>query len=143
MESGVLQKCLSSPSYLSDSRPGVGSDAAGQDRNILEDEEERTLTECMHAPVSRSDVAEGNTSSVVEEEEVTILTESVRAPVSRAQSQPSVSVNDISADLTEEATGSQNIRESDPEMEVVSCMLVLSHLRTARMLPMSVLSVVY
>jgi uncharacterized protein YqeY len=118
VKSGVLQKCLSSTSYLPDPRPGVGSD--------VEEEEVTILAEFMCAPVSRSDVAgeEGNTISAVEEEEVTILAEFMRAPVSRAQSQPSVSVNDISADLTEEGTGSQNIRQSDPETEAVSCMLV-------------------
>ena len=208
MESEILQKCLSSLSYLSDPRSGVGTDVAGEDGNknsaaevevtilaefmpatvsrsdvaeasntssvaeeeeitilaefmhdtmsrsdvpeagntssVAEEEEITILAEFMHDTMSRSDVPEaGNTSSVAEEEEVTILAEFMHATMSRAQSQPSVSVNDISANLTEEATGSQNTRDSDPEIEVVSCVLVLSHLCVARMCPMSVLSVVY
>ena len=62
---------------------------------------------------------EGNKSSATEEQEVRTQTESVHSPAP-AQIQPSLSVNDISADLTEEATGSQNTTESNPgtEMEV-------------------------
>jgi hypothetical protein len=33
VESGILQKCLSSPSYLSDPGTGVGSDVAGEEGN--------------------------------------------------------------------------------------------------------------
>jgi hypothetical protein len=75
---------------------------------------------------------EGDISSAAEKEEVTILAELVHAPVSRTQSQPSASVNNITADLTEEAT-----RESDPETEVVSCMLVLSFMSGQNVLNVS------
>ena len=102
---------------------GSSSDVS-EDENIsfvAEEEEVTILAEFVRATGSRSDVAEqGTTNSVAEEEEVTVLAEFVRATGSRSQSQPSVSVNDISADLTEEATGSQNTRDSDPETEVVA-----------------------
>ena len=113
MESGILQKCLSPPSYLSDPKSGDESNAA---------------------------VEEGNETSTVKEEEIIILAESVHAP---AQSQPSLLVNDIPTDVSEETVGTQNIRESDPEREVVSFTLVLNRLCAARIFPTSVLSVVY
>jgi hypothetical protein len=42
--------------------------------------------------------------------------------------QLSASLNNISADMTEEATGYENNRECGPEIEVVICMLVLCRL---------------
>jgi hypothetical protein len=116
VESGISQKCSSSPSYLSDPGTGVGSDVAGEDRNS-------SSAKIMSRPL--------------EEKEVTILADCVRDPMSTAESyQLSASLNNISADVTEKATGSED-REHEPEIEVVSCMLVSSHLRVARMFPMS------
>jgi hypothetical protein len=105
-------------------------------------------------------VEEGNTSS--DEEEVIVLAEAVYDP-DPDQSQPSLSVNDISADLTEEeavveneqneaaveharsqgTTGDPEIGEIGLQTETVSFTLDLNHLCAARMYPMSVLSVVY
>ena len=107
VESGILQKCLSS-SYSSDHGTGVGSDVAGEEGNS-----------------NSSKVL----SRLLEEREVMIVTDFVRIPMSTAQSyQLSASLNNISADTTEASTRLENNREHEPEIEVVSCMLILSHL---------------
>jgi len=105
-------------------------------------------------------VEEGNTSS--DDDEVIFLEEVVHA-ATQNQSQPSLSVNDISADLTEEEavveneqnetavvragsqsnTGDPEIGEIGLQTETVSFTLDLNHLCAARMYPMSVLCVVY
>jgi hypothetical protein len=70
---------------------------------------------------------EVNTCSVEQETELTVLAGFVRVLISTVQSyQLPASLNNISADKTE-ATGTKNKRECEPEIVVVSCMLVLSH----------------
>ena len=76
---------------------------------------------------------------LLEENDVSNFADILHVSMSTAQSyQLSSSLNNISADMTEEATGSEKNREHEPETEVVSCMLVLSHLYAAKMFPLSV-----
>ena len=82
---------------------------------------------------------EGNESSTAMEADVIILVE-IPAP---AQSQRALSVNDVPRDVKQRTVGLENPRDGDPERKVVSFTLVLNHLCSARMFPMSVLSVVY
>jgi hypothetical protein len=124
VESGISQKCSPSPSYLSDPGSGVGSDVAGEDGNS-------SSAKVMSRPL--------------EKREVTILADCVDDPMSTAESyQLSASLSNISPDVPKEATGSEKREyELEPEIEVVSCILVLSHLLVARLFPISELSVVY
>ncbi|GFG33539.1 hypothetical protein Cfor_03446 [Coptotermes formosanus] len=60
------------------------------------------------------------TSELLEEREERILTDSVSVPMSTHESsQMSSALNSISPDITEEATGSENNREPEPEIEVL------------------------
>ena len=133
MESGILQKCLSPPSYLSDPRSGDGSNLSeGKEISAEIEEEIKILAE--FPPRSGNDVEEGKERSNENEDEIQIL------GVFPSRSQRSQSGNDVPIQQT---SGSENTRDGDPEREVVSFTLVLNHLCSARMFPMSVLSVVY
>jgi hypothetical protein len=108
VSNGILAKHLSSHSSLSDPETGLRSDVAGEEGNS-----------------STAEVA----SELLEEREVTILTDCVCVPISTPESREmSASLNNTSADITEEAAGSDNNREPESEIEVVSSMLLLSHL---------------
>jgi hypothetical protein len=108
VSSGILEKCSSFHTYLSDPETGLGPNVAGEEGN--------------------SSTAEV-TSELLEEREERILTDSVSVPMSTHESsQMSSALNSISPDITEEATGSENNREPEPEIEVVSSALLLSHL---------------
>jgi len=127
VESGILQKCFSPPSYLSDTRSGDESNVAGEEGNESSTAMEAEVIILAEFPApapapnlvtgSVNDVPrdvkqqttgsageEGNESSTAMKAEVIILAE-FPAPAP-AQSHQSLSVNDVPRDVKQQTTGS-------------------------------------
>jgi hypothetical protein len=107
ISSGVVEKLSSSYSNMSGSETGFASNLPGDEGNS-------STAEVMNKPSEETDIM--------------ILKEFVRVPTSTAESSRiSSSLNDISADMTKEATRCENNRVPESEVEVVSSFLHLSN----------------